>query len=387
MGGSPSSPPLPPHVQRLFEGGVCQLCISRLLSLSRQELAAYRLPDASLETCTACSGIVGALPSIIQAARAAVSRYRYREIQVEIPGRLLAKDNRYLAELNCQSSCSLKNDIKGQLMIALRKSNDGPVLQIAINHRQSYHCQLKWPPVYITGRYFKRSRRVSHSRFMVGSPISSVEGELIAKFTGVIDCSEIKFMSAGREDLDVQMIGTGRPFCLTFLNPTPIESKPPPETIAAFAESFADRLPESGEITCGYGVSANQLHVTAIKPSYETKKIKTYRCVVYCSMSVTTDMLDNLLAVKNLIIQQRTPTRVAHRREMMLREKTVFSLAYKRLSEHFFILDLTTSGGTYIKEFVNSDFGRTFPSLGVLLDSNVAMECQLLQLDVVMVGV
>jgi tRNA pseudouridine synthase 10 len=192
-------------------------------------------------------------------------------------------------------------------------------------------------------------------------------------------------MSSGREDLDVQMIGTGRPFCLTFVNPQPLTSKPPPASIRGFAESFADRLPEHREVVCAYGVSATHLEVTEIKPSFEAKKIKTYRCVVYCSVSVTPELLDRLLAVKNLVISQRMPSRVAHRREMMYREKTVFSLEYKPISEHFFILDLTTSGGTYIKEFVNSDFGRTVPSLATLIDSDTPMECQLLQLDVVSV--
>jgi tRNA pseudouridine synthase 10 len=107
---------------------------------------------------------------------------------------------------------------------------------------------------------------------------------------------------------------------------------------------------------------------------------------VYCSITLTTELLDGLLGVNNLVIQQRTATRVAHRREMMDREKTVFSLSYTTLSDHFFILDLTTSGGTYIKEFVNSDFGRTSPSLAALLDPNIPMECQLLQLDVVVVN-
>jgi tRNA pseudouridine synthase 10 len=36
------------------------------------------------------------------------------------------------------------------------------------------------------------------------------------------------------------------------------------------------------------------------------------------------------------------------------------------------------SAGTYIKEFVHGDFGRTQPNLGSLLDCNA----QILQLDV-----
>jgi len=38
-----------------------------------------------------------------------------------------------------------------------------------------------------------------------------------------------------------------------------------------------------------------------------------------------------------------------------------------------------SSAGTYIKEFVHSDFGRTSPNVGTLLNT----ECDILQLDVI----
>ena len=42
------------------------------------------------------------------------------------------------------------------------------------------------------------------------------------------------------------------------------------------------------------------------------------------------------------------------------------------------VLELTTQAGTYIKEFVHSDGGRTTPSLGSLLGCTA----EILQLDV-----
>ena len=48
---------------------------------------------------------------------------------------------------------------------------------------------------------------------------------------------------------------------------------------------------------------------------------------------------------------------------------------------HHFLLFLKTQAGTYIKEFVHGDFGRTVPSLGNLLKT----ECDILQLDVLAV--
>jgi tRNA U54 and U55 pseudouridine synthase Pus10 len=49
-------------------------------------------------------------------------------------------------------------------------------------------------------------------------------------------------------------------------------------------------------------------------------------------------------------------------------------------------LILTTSGGTYIKEFINSDFGRTYPHLGELMNPDFPFSCEHVELDVISVG-
>jgi tRNA pseudouridine synthase 10 len=52
------------------------------------------------------------------------------------------------------------------------------------------------------------------------------------------------------------------------------------------------------------------------------------------------------------------------------------------INEHFFQLRLVTSGGTYVKEFVHSDFNRTKPSIAEILGSRA----DILQLDVLGLG-
>ena len=46
---------------------------------------------------------------------------------------------------------------------------------------------------------------------------------------------------------------------------------------------------------------------------------------------------------------------------------------------HWFVLNLVTQAGTYIKEFCHGDFGRTVPSVGALLGD---IEVQIAELDV-----
>ncbi|KAH0792077.1 putative tRNA pseudouridine synthase Pus10 [Histomonas meleagridis] len=215
-------------------------------------------------------------------------------------------------------------------------------------------------------------------------PVSSVEAELIYAFNGHIKCTDIKFQSAGREDMDVRMIGSGRPFSLTFLNPVPDENKPAPLSKQQFLQSFQEEIPTS--IICNYGVSAYDLQATMQIPDMQPKHVKEYQCVVCCSRNITDEMLNEIDSIENLTIQQKTPSRVAHRREMMYREKTILKMVTQRICANFFLLRLRTSSGTYIKEFVNSDFGRTRPSLGMILDPSNPVECQLMQLDVIYVG-
>ena len=97
-----------------------------------------------------------------------------------------------------------------------------------------------------------------------------------------------------------------------------------------------------------------------------------------------------------LTVQQRTPLRVVHRRSDLVRERKILSAKATRVTQdnngniydtnnnnrihdqdHFFRLELIAEAGTYIKEFVHSDQGRTVPSISSLL----SCETKLLQLD------
>lgn len=85
-----------------------------------------------------------------------------------------------------------------------------------------------------------------------------------------------------------------------------------------------------------------------------------------------------LEAVKDLSLQQLTPLRVLHRRTLLSREKTIHRLKLHLVSGHSGILEVWASAGTYIKEFVHGDLGRTTPNIGSLLSK----EIDILQLDV-----
>ena len=127
-------------------------------------------------------------------------------------------------------------------------------------------------------------------------------------------------------------------------------------------------------------------------------------------------------------IQQRTPLRVLHRRTNMIRQRYIYScriqllvssdegnnrnststdvkdhtndtnsmsctsnqmnVVPKQYQVHHFIVHLSTSAGTYVKEFIHGDMGRTVPNLSTLLlgtknicDRSAGCRTDILELD------
>jgi len=84
---------------------------------------------------------------------------------------------------------------------------------------------FKREPIYIAGRYMKYSRNLSQTPWIVNGDtlfMSSVQEQIISGVERYINCKDIKFSSSGREDVDVRMLGRGRPFLLEIHNPRPL---------------------------------------------------------------------------------------------------------------------------------------------------------------------
>jgi len=85
----------------------------------------------------------------------------------------------------------------------------------------------------------------------------------------------------------------------------------------------------------------------ALKEGEEHKR-KHYRCVIWFPSPITPDALAKLNDYKDLVIYQKTPVRVLHRRANKEREKIIHSMHAEYVNPHYAILDLVTSAGTYV---------------------------------------
>ena len=130
----------------------------------------------------------------------------------------------------------------------------------------------------------------------------------------------------------------------------------------------------------------------------EDQKTKTYTALCITPEPIELeDLKTKLEAIKDLELDQKTPTRVLHRRPNSNRKRTVYYMKVHPIQDkikmeaaatengtakenealaddiekRLFKLELTTQAGTYIKEFVHGDFQRTVPNLRTILGCDI----------------
>ena len=231
-------------------------------------------------------------------------------------------------------------------------------------------------PVFIGGRYCKFSRHLSQTPWVVDGEkkMETSVQELIGKpLLQAYQVEEIKFSSSGREDADVRMLGRGRPFVLTLLNP-----KNPAVSVEKLKEIEKSIMSSSEGMVDVHHLQPVSKSEFGLLKEGEESKTKGYCALIWCPESITADALHVLEDQKDVHVFQKTPVRVLHRRSLATREKVVHSMRCELVDDHHFKLHLSTQAGTYIKEFVHGDFGRTSPNLRSLLGQDV----DILALDV-----
>ncbi|TMW96275.1 hypothetical protein EJD97_007644 [Solanum chilense] len=230
---------------------------------------------------------------------------------------------------------------------------------------------------YIGGRYLKYSRNVSQTRWVIDDERmgeASVEEIIGGAILPIFQGDNYKFHAAGREDIDVRMLGTGRPFLVEIQNARQV----PSEALIKEIEKKINSL-ESQYVRVK-NLRAVGSQGWDLMREGEAEKQKQYAALVWISRPVSDEDLQTISSLKELKVAQKTPIRVLHRRSPLEREKIIHWMQVERVSgsSQYLLLHLCTQAGTYIKEFVHGDFGRTQPSIGSILGCRT----EILQLDV-----
>jgi tRNA pseudouridine synthase 10 len=178
--------------------------------------------------------------------------------------------------------------------------------------------------------------------------------------TGAIDA---KFHGAGREDIDVECHGK-RPFVIELREPL---------------ERNVDIEAIQEEINEDDRVEVFELKETHHDKPAEVKDLdadKTYRAWIEVEDLENADP-EVLEEIKGEVVQ-RTPQRVDHRRADKHREREVKSVEWE-IQHDLLVLDIEAEAGTYIKELISGDDGRSEPSVAGLINRDA--EC--VKLDVI----
>jgi len=177
-----------------------------------------------------------------------------------------------------------------------------------------------------------------------------------------------KFHGAGREDLDVRMLGEGRPFVFE------IESPKVLDVDLAAVEAEINRRNEGRLEIRGLHWS-DKARVRVLK---EEPHAKEYEALVALAAPVDPARCAALVGKRMQVIQQ-TPARVAHRRADKERERWIEFLAFEPTGVADELrVRLRTEHGTYVKEAIHGEGGATRPSLSALL----GVGCVCRELDV-----
>ena len=242
-------------------------------------------------------------------------------------------------------------------------------------------------PLYIEGKYNKYKRGIPQTKWpctkckgrgceecnFTGKQYPESVEELISEhFLKLTKGREAKFHGAGREDIDVLMLGSGRPFVL--------EIKEPRIRNLDLAE-IEERINEINEGKTAYhGLKLCERPRKAEIKQSSPDTYKVYNAIVKCDEAFDEDKLKELLELGE--IQQQTPLRVLRRRTDMVRVKHVLDLSYEIIDDNTFSMKIKTEGGLYIKELISGDEGRSQPNVSEILGVNAICE----QLDVIEVS-
>ncbi len=196
----------------------------------------------------------------------------------------------------------------------------------------------------------------------------SVQELIGRRLVPTMQAREGRFHGAGREDLDVLMLGQGRPFVFEVVG-----ARRPEVDLEALRREIEARA--EGAIELQPFVRVQRERVVYWK---ETHFDKIYRAEVGLASLPAAERLAAAAGFAGETLQ-RTPQRVAHRRADLDRLRQLRVLGLVPIGEQALLLRVLCQHGTYVKEWISGDEGRTEPSLASLL--GVACRCTVLDVE------
>jgi tRNA pseudouridine synthase 10 len=385
----------PPEARRL-----CDRCLGRRLigaaGLVPQKEAAGKLrtwPEVPEAECPVCEGAFAHTSTWLALAQEALVGWEFKTFQVgtKFPGPAEGFEKQVSKAMGQEKSGeNVRTEANRWLAFELGKatgtttSPEGrPDVVVEVDTRY-WTATVEANSVFVKGRYNKLRRDIPQTHWPCRrcqgrgcwecddtgvTYAESVEDAIGDEAMPLFAATGSAFHGAGREDIDALMLGTGRPFI--------VELKQPRRRTADLAE-FASRVNARTEKT---GVAVRDLRMAApeeVAAIKEGEYEKEYLAHCVAQVPLPKDTVQEVASrLTGTVLEQRTPERVSHRRADLVRKRTVHAATVEEIASdpaERFSLRVRAESGTYIKEMVSGDEGRTVPSFTALAGVPVKVE-------------
>ncbi|HTT14638.1 MAG TPA: tRNA pseudouridine(54/55) synthase Pus10 [Thermoplasmata archaeon] len=375
--------------ERALARGLCPECFGRLFGRlghgltnpGRAQRVAGRLGrplPVRTTPCAVCAGLFDRAPVWVERIVRAAEGYEWHRFTCgsRWDPELLAREEALWLEVGTEWGESVRAAFNRELgkMVEARTGavggSDGADL-VFVADLPVGRVELTVQPLYVQGRYRKLDRTLPQTRWPcrrcrgrgcdtchgTGKTYPTSVEELIGGPLVAAALAEgTRFHGMGREDIDARMLGDGRPFVLELLRPHRRALD-----LAALGPAIATASEGRVEVLdLGPAEAADVVRVKEAGPE------KSYRVGVLGEVPVA-KVNEALELAVGQAIAQRTPRRVAHRRSDRVRTRRIVAARLVESDGGRFTLELRTEAGTYVKEWVEGDDGRTQPSLAGLV--------------------
>ena len=318
------------------------------------------------EVCELCANVFERIPDIIERMKDAASDIEFETFLVgsRFPEDVRTKEEAIWREFGIETAEPINREFNRELGKAFGRATGKDTSKnpdvVFIVDPYSGNVELQINPIYVYGRYRKLVRGIPQTPLAgFKDSVASIICRAFSRESG----GKCVFKGAGREDVDVRMLGNGRPFIAEIKRP---------KRRRLNLDAIAEEINSSGK------VEVLDLRFVSQKEAEEvlTKNHrKEYLALVYVEGGVTPEeAMDVAKRLVGLEIRQRTPWRVRKARADKVRVKRVHEAEARWLDEKHFELRLVTDGGLYIKELISGDKGRTKPSVSDLLGKSAWCE-------------
>ena len=381
--------------------GLCDRCLGRMFGklgecmtndvrgrMIREALAENGIEAPAEEFCPLCENVFDMVGRFAEAAAEKVNEVESENflIGTKVEPEIAKREKDIVSEHGLENAEGIKSELNREIgkiaILSIRRPVEfkNPQVVACVDTRFA-EVELDIAPLFIAGRYNKFSReipqtiwpcRVCHGKGcdhchgkgkMYPTSVQEIIGDVAV---GMCGGKEHFFHGMGREDIDARMLGDGRPFVLEISDPK-------------VRNIDLEELKRRSDNDLAAFRDLHFVKREAVERYKGAASDKVYHVHVIANGKVNKErVIEVALSFKNANIDQRTPRRVEHRRADLVRRRRIHWVKADAIGEDSFDLELETDSGTYVKEFVSGDDGRSVPSFS----ERLGMPCKVETLDV-----